>query len=407
VVSKAGPTIKTTATDASGTSPSVTDSATLSGGYNPTGTITFKLYGPSTTPSCASLVYTSSAFAVHGNGTYGSATFSPTLPGTYYWIASYSGDGNNAATSGSCGDSGETSAVVSYAKVVKTFGGSAPSGTQQVDFQLRSGASISAAGTVLETKTVNAGNGGIVTFSTSLLPGATYQLCEVLGPLGPGWMTTLGPPLYSVYNPNLDNSTVCTDFVATAGQTKTFTLNNTFPGGLGFTIGYWKNWSSCSGGKQVAILDQTLAKAVTATANPPGGLVVSAQNVGGGWPNFASAYYLVLSQSFLKTNASGLCTAAFNLLGKSTMNGKSKMSSDPLFNMTAQLLGAELNMFSGAGSNGNIATDVSRGVVLNGKYQFNGNGYTGKLSASDTALANCLATQLENYNSNRTVGTCP
>ena len=89
----------------------------------------------------------------------------------------------------------------------------------------------------------------------------------------------------------------------------------------------------------------------------------------------------MLSQAFLNAHASGLslCTAAFNLLGKSTMNGKSKQASDPLFNMTAQLLGAELNMFAGAGSNGNIATDVGRAVVLNGKYQFTGSGLHGQL----------------------------
>src|SRR5262249_33758605 len=108
VVTKAAPTIKTTATDATGASASVSDSATRSGGYNPPGTITFKLYGPSTSPSCAALVYTSGAFTVNGNGTYGPASFSPTIPGKYYWIASYSGDGNNSAAAGTCGDSGET-----------------------------------------------------------------------------------------------------------------------------------------------------------------------------------------------------------------------------------------------------------------------------------------------------------
>jgi hypothetical protein len=407
-VSKAGPAIQTTATNASGTT-TVSDSATLSGGYQPTGTITFRLYGPSASPSCTTLVFTSNPITVAGNGSYGTVSFSPTAVGKYYWIASYSGDNNNTAVAGHCGDTGETSSVnPGVAKVIKKFSGQAPSGTQQVDFELRSGASLSAAGTTLETQTVNAGNGGIVTFAYAMTPGSTYQLCEVLGPLGPGWMTTLGPPLYSVYKPSGDNSTVCTDFVAGAGQTTTFSLNNTPPpGGLGFTIGYWKNWSSCSGGKQAPVLDQTLAKAVTGTSNPPGGLVVSAQLPGLGWPNFAANYYLVLSTTFLKTTASGLCTDAFNLLSKSTMNGKVKQAADPLFNMTAQLLGAELNLFAGAGGNGNIATDVSRAVVLNGKYMFTGNGYTGKLTSADTSLANCLATQLENYNSNRTVGTCP
>ena len=85
----------------------VTDTATLSGtatqpanpvinltgtaGAAAGGTITFKLYGPSTT-GCGTLVFTSSTFAVSGNGTYGPASFTPTAPGSYHWVAEYSGN---------------------------------------------------------------------------------------------------------------------------------------------------------------------------------------------------------------------------------------------------------------------------------------------------------------------------
>jgi hypothetical protein len=48
-------------------------------------------------------------------------------------------------------------------------------------------------------------------------------MCEQMQP---GWLTTLGPPLYSVFNPSGDNSVVCTNFTPTAGQTVTFTINN-------------------------------------------------------------------------------------------------------------------------------------------------------------------------------------
>ncbi|HKX66844.1 MAG TPA: hemagglutinin, partial [Intrasporangium sp.] len=61
------------------------------------GTITFKLYGPD---NCTTLAFTSSTFAVSGNGTYGPASFTPTAPGTYHWVAEYSGNlPNNNATS--------------------------------------------------------------------------------------------------------------------------------------------------------------------------------------------------------------------------------------------------------------------------------------------------------------------
>jgi hypothetical protein len=88
----------------------VTDEATLSGTAtqpaNPVinttgaagpaagGTITFKLYGPD---DCTTLAYTSPAVAVSGNGTYNTPApqFEPTKPGTYHWVAQYSGSSPN------------------------------------------------------------------------------------------------------------------------------------------------------------------------------------------------------------------------------------------------------------------------------------------------------------------------
>ena len=72
----------------------LTDSATLSGGNSPTGTITFRLFQNGTTQ-----VDTESV-AVHGNGTYATPTgftlpATGTVTGTYQWNASYSGDGSN------------------------------------------------------------------------------------------------------------------------------------------------------------------------------------------------------------------------------------------------------------------------------------------------------------------------
>ena len=70
--------------------PVVTDSATLTGGYHATGTITFDLYGP----DGVTIVYTDTV-TVNGDGTY-TTTFALPLPdrrgtpitGTYQWVAS-------------------------------------------------------------------------------------------------------------------------------------------------------------------------------------------------------------------------------------------------------------------------------------------------------------------------------
>lgn len=78
----------------------LTDSATLSGGDNPTGTITFTLYGPDGTT-----VVDTETVDVNGNGTYYTPNgYLATATGTYQWVASYSGDANNDPVSGNFGD---------------------------------------------------------------------------------------------------------------------------------------------------------------------------------------------------------------------------------------------------------------------------------------------------------------
>ena len=72
----------------------IRDTATLTGGFNPTGTITFTLFGPDNTECAGPPIFTSS-IPVTANGDYLSALFTPTLAGTYRWVALYSGDANN------------------------------------------------------------------------------------------------------------------------------------------------------------------------------------------------------------------------------------------------------------------------------------------------------------------------
>jgi Putative Ig domain len=110
-VTQATPGLATGASsNANGT---VTDAASLSDGYNPTGTITYTLYGPSATASCtaADTVTSVTNTAVSGNGSYTSPPITPPSPGTYWWITSYGGDANNAAVANVCGQSGESSVI--------------------------------------------------------------------------------------------------------------------------------------------------------------------------------------------------------------------------------------------------------------------------------------------------------
>jgi hypothetical protein len=94
------------------------DTATLSGGVAPTGTITFQLFGPNDATCAAAAAFTSTV-TVAGNGSYTSANFTPSLAGTYRWIAAYSGDAANAASATACNDANE-SVTVSATSIVAT-----------------------------------------------------------------------------------------------------------------------------------------------------------------------------------------------------------------------------------------------------------------------------------------------
>jgi Ice-binding-like/IPTL-CTERM motif len=84
----------------------ISDTKTLSGGANPTGTITFNLYGPNDATCSGAVIFTSTV-TVNGNGSYSSTSFTPLAIGTYRWIANYGGDLNNAPTANVCNAANE------------------------------------------------------------------------------------------------------------------------------------------------------------------------------------------------------------------------------------------------------------------------------------------------------------
>ncbi|HVU60543.1 MAG TPA: IPT/TIG domain-containing protein [Mycobacteriales bacterium] len=190
VVGSATPTISSQASAATTLGHSISDTATLTGGVTPTGIITFKVYGPNVS-TCKTAVDTSTA-TVTGDGTYTSKSFSPTAAGTYRFIASYGGDANNAAVSGSCTDAteavvvgvGQTS-LVGQASAGTTLGGTIadsvtlaggvnPTGTITVKAYGPDDASC--AGTAVSTSSITVTGNGSYT-STAFAPSAagTYR----------------------------------------------------------------------------------------------------------------------------------------------------------------------------------------------------------------------------------------
>ena len=95
-VSPASPGLSTTASSGGLPGSTLTDIAHLSGGYFPTGTITFMLTDPG-----GSTVDTETVMVMNGNADYTTPTgFTATAVGTYSWHVLYNGDGNNNAATG-------------------------------------------------------------------------------------------------------------------------------------------------------------------------------------------------------------------------------------------------------------------------------------------------------------------
>ncbi|HEX6666845.1 MAG TPA: hypothetical protein VF081_09650 [Solirubrobacterales bacterium] len=108
-VGKASPTLGGVATSVVKVGLTITDNATLSGGFAAGGQLVFRAYGPDD-KTCATTPAYEKAVAVSGDGTYAPPGFAP-APGLYRWTVAYAGDSNNEAVSTACDVDGQSSAV--------------------------------------------------------------------------------------------------------------------------------------------------------------------------------------------------------------------------------------------------------------------------------------------------------
>jgi hypothetical protein len=105
------PALSTTTTQSPSLGGALYDTATLSGGTDPGGTITFELFGPDNANCVGAPAFTATTH-VNGNGSYRSAAYVVATPGTYSWVATYSGDAVNTEVGrASCGESSEAATI--------------------------------------------------------------------------------------------------------------------------------------------------------------------------------------------------------------------------------------------------------------------------------------------------------
>ncbi|HEX3873806.1 MAG TPA: hypothetical protein VHW26_06650 [Solirubrobacteraceae bacterium] len=94
------------------------DHTNLMAGHAPTGTITFRLYGPGDA-ACRTPVFTSTV-GVSGTGSDNSPSYLTPAAGTYNWVAAYNGDANNSPVATPCGSSSQVVNVGKATPVVTT-----------------------------------------------------------------------------------------------------------------------------------------------------------------------------------------------------------------------------------------------------------------------------------------------
>ncbi len=128
----------------------IKDTATLSGGNSPTGTISFQVYAPGDTTCSTPLTPAPTSATVNGDGSYSSGAFTTTMAGDYRWRAFYSGDSKNVAVSTACNDANESSTVNKVSPTIATTlsATTASIGDKVHDSAALTGATSDAGGTV-------------------------------------------------------------------------------------------------------------------------------------------------------------------------------------------------------------------------------------------------------------------
>jgi uncharacterized repeat protein (TIGR01451 family) len=285
--------------------------------------------------------------------------------------------------------------------VLKTVNGKLFSGPS-LTFELRTGAAPvnGQFGTVLETQLATVANGGQISFATLLVPG-TYQLCEIVpegyvpsyiwGTYGVDWFK----PGYAAGTGGLDpNILVCVNFTIGANGVINFQngqqtiqpggniLINNQVGQMPRTIGYWKNHAASkeSGGGQAPILDRMLCKATQAGQT----ITIGTLALPGCSPS--------------ADDAGTFSTYAVRLLNKSTIDTNKKQSSDPCFNVAAQLLAYRLNQPFGAWPNSVAASAADYAQQMLVQLGFGGKANQCKATTKGVANLNYLNGILDAYN---------
>jgi hypothetical protein len=273
------PTISTTASAPVSVGGGISDTAVLAGGSSPTGSITFRVFGPADASCTATPAFTSTA-TVSGDGSYSSGPFTTTAAGTYRFVASYSGDGGNSAVTSTCNDPGES-------VVVSAAGGGTPT------ISTTASAPVSVGGSISDTAVLAGGS--------SPTGSITFRL------FGPGDATCSGAVAFtSTATVSGDGSYASGSFTTTAAGTYSFVAS------YGGDAGNSPAATACNdpGESVVVSAGAPATPTISTTASAPvtaGGTISDTAVLGGGSSPTGSITFTV----FGPNDATCAATAAF------------------------------------------------------------------------------------------------
>jgi len=368
-VGKASLTIATTVSSGGTVSigNSATDTATLSGAYNPTGSVTFTVFSNSV---CSTQVYTSTNAITGTTATSGS--FTPTSGGTYYWEASYPGDANNNGYTTTCGAGGETLTVTKASVTISTSlsatsinaGGSVSDSATltgetstaggTVTYNLYSGSSsCSGSAVVISTVTVTNGvvpSSGSHTFST----GGPYSWQAVYsGDASNSGATSSCEPLVVKASPSVATTLSSTSAKAGASVTDIATLNGA-TSTAGGTVQYEYFTSSTCGGSATNV-----GSAVTVTNGVVPSSQLQAFNVVGSY-----GWEAVYSGDTYNIGATSSCEPLS--ITKATPSISTSLSSTTISPGSSVFDSATLSTDSGSNAGGTVTYSYYSGSTCSG-----------------------------------------
>ncbi len=220
-VAKATPTLATQATTSVNLGQPIQDVATVSGGYSPTGTVSFAVYGPNDANCSGTPAFTSLDRPLNPGGQATSAAFTPTQVGRYRWRARYNGDVNNVVVAAPCNAANERSDVLGADLVIRKTGPAVV--TAGVPFSYTIGVRNNGPMTASNVEVTDSLPAGVTLVSAPGCLGTTVLTCN-LGSLADGAVASVTITV----RPDRTNpfGTVLTNRVSVASSTPDHLPNN-------------------------------------------------------------------------------------------------------------------------------------------------------------------------------------